>query len=153
MTITLSLNILFPICNWAKYFPTELSIPLPAPTIFLLHLINFGLFSNLLKNHCDIILLDAPVSYNASIFVLMTLILYKIELSESTSSMVMSLMTFSSQLESEPVALSCMPLISCLACSVQYVDSWGLLERAVLLIEMLLLLVFFRSLSLYFFVI
>ena len=77
-----------------------MSVPLPAPETVLLHLINFGLFSNLLKNHCDITLTDAPVSYNASILVLFTLTLYKIELSEFTSSMVTSLMTISSQSES-----------------------------------------------------
>ena len=43
MTITLSLKILFLICNWTKHLPTGMSIPPPAPEIVLLHLINFGL--------------------------------------------------------------------------------------------------------------
>ena len=103
---------------------------LPTPETVLLHLINFGLFFNLLKNHSDITLIDAPVSYNASIFVLFTLNLYNIALSEFTSSMVTSLMIVSSQLESEPVSLSCIPLMSCSACSMEYIDSWGLLDSS-----------------------
>ena len=63
--------------------------------------------------------MDAPVSYYASIFVLFTLTLYNIALSEFTSSIVTSLMTLSSQLESEPVSLGCIPLMSCLACSME----------------------------------
>ena len=92
--------------------------------------------------------MDAPVSYKASISVLFTLTLYKIALSEFTLSIVKSMMTLSSQLASEPVSLSCIPPMSCSACSVEYVDSWGLLERTVSLIEMLLFLAFCRSLSL-----
>ena len=150
MTITLSLNILLPICNWMKYSPTGISVPLPAPDTVLLHLISFGLFPNLLKNLCDITLIDAHVSYNASIFVLFTLTLYKIALSEFTSSMVTSFMTFSSQSVPEPASLSCKPLISCLACSMEYIDSCRLLEKTASFTEMLLFLAFFRSLSLYF---
>ena len=68
-----------------KHFPPAKSVPLPAPEIDLLHFISFGLFSNLLKNQCDITLIDAPISYNASIFVLCTLTFYNIALSEFTS--------------------------------------------------------------------
>ena len=50
MMITLSLNVFFPNCNWTKHSPTGMSVPPPAPEIFLLHLINFGLFLNLSKN-------------------------------------------------------------------------------------------------------
>ena len=150
MAITRSQNILFPICNWMKHSPTGMSVPLPAPETVLLHLINFGLVFNLLKNLCDITLTDPPVSYNAFIFVLFTLTLYKIALSEFISSMVMSLMNFSSQSESESVLLSCIPLMHCSACSNEYVDSWDLPERADSLMEMQLFLAFFRSLSLYF---
>ena len=82
------------------YSPTRLRVPLPASETVLLHLINFGLFSNLSKNCCDITLIDAPVSYNASIFVLFTYT-HSIALSEFTLSMVTSLMTYSSQSESE----------------------------------------------------
>ena len=127
MTITLSLNILFPICNWTIHSSTRMSIPLPAPeTVMLCFFCSFCI-----------------IYFN---FV-------NIALSEFTSSMVTSLMTFSSQLDSEPVALSCKSQMSCSACSMKYVDSWGLLERAAFLTEMLLFLAFFRSLSLYFFAI
>ena len=86
--------------------------PPPASEIDQLHFINFGLFSNLLENQCDITLINASVSYNASIFLLFTLSLYNIALSEFISSIVTSLITFSSQLESEPMSLRCIPLIS-----------------------------------------
>ena len=39
MTISLSLNILFPIYNWMKNSPTGMSVPLPAPEIDQLHLL------------------------------------------------------------------------------------------------------------------
>ena len=81
-----------------------MSVPLPAPEIDLLHVIIFGCFSNLLKNQCDITLMDAPVSHKAAIFVLFTLTLYKIALCKLTSSTVTSIMTLSSQLKSEPAA-------------------------------------------------
>ena len=123
MTITLFLNVLFLISNWMKHHPTRISVPPPAPEIVLLHLINLGLYFNLLKHHCDITLIDAPISYNDSIFILFILTLYNIALSEFTSSMVTSLMTFSSQLESESVPLCWMDLMSCSACSIEYMDS------------------------------
>ena len=50
-----------------------MSFPPPCSEIDLLHFLIFGLYTNLLKNQCDITLTDAPVSYNASIFVLFTL--------------------------------------------------------------------------------
>ena len=77
-----------------------MSVPPPYPEINLLYVTNFGLFSNLLKNQCDITLMDAPVSYKAYIIVLFTLTLYKIALFKLTSSTMTSLMTLSSQLES-----------------------------------------------------
>ena len=76
MTITLSLNVFFLICNWMKHSLTAMSVPPPASKIILLHLINSGLFLNLLKNHFDITLIDTPVSYSALTSVLLTLILY-----------------------------------------------------------------------------
>ena len=96
-----------------------MSVPPPAPEIDLLHTINLGLFSNLLKNQHDITLMDAPVSYEVSTFVLFTLTLYKMALSKFTLSIVSSLMTLSSQLESEPVSLNCIPLMNCLAYSME----------------------------------
>ena len=123
-----------------------MSVPLPTPEIVLFHLINFGLFFNLLKTCCDITLIDTSVSYS----VLLTLILYNIVVSEFTSPMVISLMNLSSHTESESVSISCMAMRSCSACSIEYVDYWDLLERATSLMEMLLFLAFFRILSLYF---
>ena len=122
MTIILSLNDLFLICNWTKHSSPQMNVPLPDPEIVLWHVVNFGLFFKLMKSCCDITLIDAPVPYSATIFVLFTLILYYIALSEFTSSMVMSLMIFSSQSESESVSLSCMAPMSCSACSIEYVD-------------------------------
>ena len=84
--ITLSLNVFFLICNWTKHSPTGESVPPPAPEIVLLHLINFGLFFNLSKNCFDITLIDTSVSYSTSTSALMTLILYKVMVSEFISS-------------------------------------------------------------------
>ena len=133
-----------------KHSPTGMSVPPPASEIFLLHLINFGLFLNLLKKHFDITLIDTPASYSASTSVLLTLVLYSIAVSEFTSSMVMFFMNLSSQSESKLVSMSCIALMSCSACFIGYVDSLDLLESATSLIEMLLFLAFFRILSLHF---
>ena len=61
-----------------------MSVPLLGPEIDLLHAINLGLFSNLLKNWSAIRLMDTPVSYKASMFALFTLTLYKMALSKLT---------------------------------------------------------------------
>ena len=117
-----------------------MSVPLPSPEIFLLHLIIFSLFLNLSKNHFDLTLIDTPVLYSVSTSVLLTLNLYRFVVSEFTSPMVMSLMNLSSQSESELVLLSCMALMSCSTCSIEYVVSLNLLESATLMLEMLLIL-------------
>ena len=119
----------------------------PAPEIFLLHLINFGLFLNLPKKLFLNTLIEAPVLYSTSTSVLLTLILYSVAVSEFTSSMVMSLMNMSSQSESETISLSCMALMSCSGCCIEYVDSLDLLESAISLIKMSLFLEFLRILS------
>ena len=67
-----------------------MSFPLPAPEIFPLRLINFGLFLNLSKDRFDSTLIDVPILYSASTSVFLTLILYSIAVSAFTSSMVMS---------------------------------------------------------------
>ena len=94
--------------------------------------------------------MDAPVSHKASTIVLFTLTLYRMALSELTSSTVTSLITLPSHSESELVSLSCMPPMSCLVCSTEEVDSLGWLERAASLTEMLLFLAFLNNRFLYF---
>ena len=59
-------------------------------------------------------------------------------------------MNLSSHSGSESVLLSCIALISCSACSIEYVEFWDLLERPTSLVEMLLFLAFMRTLSLHF---
>ena len=63
--------------------------------------------------------MHTAVSYKASTLVLFTLALYRMALSEFTSSIVTSLMSLSSQSESDPVSLSCIPLMSCLHSSME----------------------------------
>ena len=75
-----------------KHSPTGTSASPPAPEMFILHGINLGLFGKLLKNHLDMTLMDAPVSYRTSTAMLLNLILYMIALSRLTSSTVTCLM-------------------------------------------------------------
>ena len=83
--ITLSQNIFLPICSWIKHSLTGTSASPSGPEIFLLHGISLGLYGNLLKDHLDTTLVDAPVSYTASTTMLLTLTLYRITMPKLTS--------------------------------------------------------------------
>ena len=105
-----------------KHSLTGMSAPPPASEADLLHFINFGLFSNKFYNLCDITLMDAPVSYKASILTLFTLTLNRMTLTELTTSIVTSfiiLFLVSSQSESELVSVCYTLPMSCLASSTE----------------------------------
>ena len=55
-----------------KHSPAGINASPPAPEIFLLHGISLALSGNLSKNHFDMILIDAPVSYRAPTTMLLT---------------------------------------------------------------------------------
>ena len=146
--MSLSQNVLFPICSWMKHSPTGTSASPPASEMILLHPISFGLFCNLSK-WLEMTLMDMPVSYRASTSKLFTLTLYNITFAKFISSIVTSWIYLSSQSDPDSLSLNCMLPKSCLAYSKEQVDSW-MVENVASLIDTLSFLAFCIVLSLHF---